>query len=186
MEIDPTSLPRYAPGGPIVLAEHDQAWAVDFDHEADAIRSALGDLEIAVHHIGSTSVAGLAAKPVIDILVVVSDLAALDAHGNRLTLLGYEARGEFGVSGRRFYQKTMPNGVRTHQIHAYAASDAAIQAHLDFRDYLRAHPATADAYARLKAQLAELCGSDIEAYAVGKTAFVRDVERRAALWRARG
>jgi GrpB-like predicted nucleotidyltransferase (UPF0157 family) len=174
---------RYSPGGPIVLAPHDPAWVVEFGREASAIRAALVDLEVELHHIGSTAVSGLTAKPVIDILLVVASLAALDAKADRLGNLGYRGRGEFGVPGRRYFQKTRDDGVRTHQIHAYAAGDDAIRRHLDFRDFLRAHPIVASAYARLKAELADKHGRDVEAYAEGKTAFVREVERMAAEWR---
>lgn len=174
----------YSSGGPIVLVPYDTAWAPAFAREAAAIRAAFPDVAIAVHHIGSTAVDGLVAKPVIDLMMVVPDLVALDERPERLAGLGYEARGEFGVPGRRYFQKTSVDGVRTHQIHAYAHGANAIERHLDFRDYLRAHPAVADAYARLKVHLAQRFGSDIEGYAMAKTAFVRDVERDAAAWRA--
>ena len=174
---------RYFPGGPIILAEYDGEWPAEFAREATAIRAALADLEIELHHIGSTAVEGLSAKPVIDILLIVSSLAVLDASPDRLVSLGYEGRGEFGVPGRRFFQKTRDDGARTHQIHAYATGDGAIRRHLDFRDFLKAHSIVADAYVRLKAELAEQHGDDIEAYAEGKTTFVREVERIAAEWR---
>ena len=174
---------RYFPGGPIILAEYDGEWPAEFAREATAIRAALVDLEIELHHIGSTAVGGLSAKPVIDILLIVSSLAVLDTSADRLVRLGYEGRGEFGVPGRRFFQKTRDDGVRTHQIHAYAAGDGAIRRHLDFRDFLKTHQIVADAYGRLKAELAERHGHDVEAYAEGKTTFVREVERIAAEWR---
>jgi GrpB-like predicted nucleotidyltransferase (UPF0157 family) len=175
----------YSPGGPVVLAPPDPRWADDFAREAGAIRAALSDLAIAVHHIGSTAVDGLIAKPVIDILLVVPHLAPLDARADRLAALGYDARGEFGIPGRRYFHKTSPLGVRTHQIHAYAEESDAIRRHLDFRDYLRAHPATAEAYARLKVRLADRFHADVEGYAHAKTPFVLGVERDAVRWRLR-
>ena len=174
---------RYSPGGPVILVQYDAEWPAEFAREATAIRAALVDLEIELHHIGSTAVGGLSAKPVIDILLIVSSLAVLDTSADRLVRLGYEGRGEFGVPGRRFFQKTRDDGVRTHQIHAYAAGDGAIRRHLDFRDFLKTHQIVADAYGRLKAELAERHGHDVEAYAEGKTTFVREVERIAAEWR---
>jgi GrpB-like predicted nucleotidyltransferase (UPF0157 family) len=180
---DLRSTASYSPGGPVVLAPPDPTWTDEFVREASAILAALSDLAPTVHHIGSTAVAGLIAKPVIDILVVVPDLVALDARGDRLATLGYEARGEFGVPGRRYFHKTSQLGVRTHQIHSYAEGSDAIRRHLDFRDYLRAHPATVEAYARLKTQLADRFGADVEGYANAKTAFVLGVERDGALWR---
>jgi len=176
----------YSPDGPIVVAPYDQAWAGAFATEADAISAALSELPVSVEHIGSTAVAGLAAKPVIDILLIVPDLASLDERAERLTRLGYVGRGEFGVPGRRFFQKTTAAGIRTHQIHAYADGADDIRRHLDFRDYLRAHPSVADAYASLKVRLAERFSADVERYADAKTSFVRDVEHLAARWRATG
>ena len=175
----------YSPGGPIVLAPYDAEWTTAFTRESAEISRALGAVAVVVHHIGSTAVAGLLAKPVIDIMVVATNLAGIDEGSTELVQLGYVPRGEFGIPGRRYFQKTNVHGVRTHQIHAYARGDDALQRHLDFRDYLRAHPDAAQDYAQLKLQLAAHCGCDIEAYAVGKTAFVRDVITRAAQWRAR-
>jgi GrpB-like predicted nucleotidyltransferase (UPF0157 family) len=180
---DLRSAASYTPGGPVVLAPPDPTWADEFAREARAIRAALPDLPITVHHIGSTAVDGLIAKPVIDILLVVPHLAALDARGDSLVTLGYEPRGEFGVPGRRYFHKTSPLGVRTHQIHSYAEGSDAIHRHLDFRDYLRAHSAAVEAYARLKTQLADRFGADVEGYANAKTAFVLGMEREGALWR---
>ena len=183
---DPRSAATYSPGGRIVLTAYDAAWAGAFAREATAIQAALADLTIAVHHIGSTAVPGLPAKPVIDILLVVPNLVALDERTDRLTAIGYEARGEFGIAGRRYFHKTTLPGVRTHQIHAYVSGAAAIRRHLDFRDYLGAHPSAVREYAQLKERLAKSFGSYVEGYADAKTAFVGDVERQAVEWRARG
>jgi GrpB-like predicted nucleotidyltransferase (UPF0157 family) len=125
------------------------------------------------------------AKPVIDMLGVVADLDALDAHAHRLAELGYEVLGEFDIPGRRYFRKDTPAGVRTHQLHVFAAESPHIQRHLDFRDYLRAFPADATAYAALKRDLAVRCGNDSRAYTEGKTEFVRSIEQRAATWRRR-
>jgi GrpB-like predicted nucleotidyltransferase (UPF0157 family) len=176
---------RYKPGGVIVLAPHSATWAAAFECAASAVSDALSDLSIELHHIGSTAIPGVVAKPVIDMLGVVPAVEALDARAPRLAALGYEALGEFGIPGRRYFRKTAPDGVRTHQLHAFAAGSAEIQRHLDFRDYLRAFPAEAAAYAALKRRLAARCGGDMDAYSDGKTVFIRAVERRAAAWRRR-
>lgn len=177
--------PRYKPGGAIVLAPHSAAWADAFESEAAAIAGTWSDLHIELHHIGSTAVPDIVAKPVIDMLAVVPALEALDARAHRLVALGYEALGEFGIRGRRYFRKTSADGIRTHQLHAFAAGSPEVQRHLDFRDYLRACPAAAAAYAALKQDLARRCGGDTRAYTDGKTAFVDAVEQRAAAWRLR-
>ena len=176
---------RYRPGGMIVLAPHSATWAEAFEREASAIADALSGLSIELHHIGSTAIPGIVAKPVIDMLGIVPALEALDARADRLAALAYEALGEFGIAGRRYFRKDAPDGARTHQLHAFAAGAPEIQRHLDFRDYLRAFPAEAAAYAALKEGLAARCGSDMHAYSDGKTEFIRAVERHAAMWRKR-
>jgi GrpB-like predicted nucleotidyltransferase (UPF0157 family) len=168
----------------ITLVEHDPAWAREFSHEAQHLRPAFGALLIELHHIGSTAVPGIRAKPVIDILAIVADVASLDAQTERFESLGYEVMGEFGLPGRRYFRKNNSAGVRTHQIHAYArASASEIQRHLDFRDYLREHTSAADAYSDLKLALSEQCHGDMRCYSDGKTAFIREVEQRAEIWR---
>jgi GrpB-like predicted nucleotidyltransferase (UPF0157 family) len=176
----------YTPGGVIVLAPHNATWAAAFECEASAVLDALSDLPIELHHIGSTAIPGIVAKPVIDMLGIVPAVEALDARAPRLAVLGYEALGEFGIPGRRYFRKNAPDGARTHQLHAFAAGSPEIQRHVDFRDYLRAFPTEAAAYAALKQRLAARCGGDMHAYSDGKTEFIRAVERRAAAWRQRG
>lgn len=170
----------------IELASHNATWASAFESEASAISNALSELPIELHHIGSTAIPGIVAKPVIDMLGVVSSVAELDEHAHRLAALGYEGLGEYGILGRRYFRKNAHDGARTHHLHAFAAGAPEILRHLDFRDYLRAFPMEAAAYAALKQELVERCGSDMTAYSEGKTEFIRAVERRAAAWRERG
>ncbi|MBC7894180.1 MAG: GrpB family protein [Cytophagaceae bacterium] len=170
-------------GATIVLAEHDPAWTSAFSIEAASVAATLGDALLALHHVGSTAIVGIRAKPVIDMLAVVTDVSRLDAMPNVLAGLGYEAKGEFGIPGRRYFRKDSEAGVRTHQIHAFGEGSREIQRHVDFRDYLRAHPVDARAYEALKLDLAVQCNGDMELYGDGKTMFIRDIERRAALWR---
>jgi GrpB-like predicted nucleotidyltransferase (UPF0157 family) len=93
--------------------------------------------------------------------------------------LGYEARGEFGLPGRRYFPK---GGLdRTHQVHAYATGDASLARHLAFRDYLRAHPAIAREYGELKQTVARACEGDLERYCDGKDAYVKKIEAQALI-----
>lgn len=185
MEDESSSEQRYTPGGTIVLAAHSVTWAAAFEREVAGILAALSELPLEVHHIGSTAIPEIVAKPVIDMLGVVPTVDALDVRAHRLATLGYEALGEFGIPGRRYFRKNAPDGVRTHQLHAFAAGSPEIARHLDFRDYLRAFPAEAAAYAALKQELAGRCGSDEHSYGDGKAEFIRGVELRASAWRRR-
>jgi len=164
-----------------VLAPYNANWPAAFQQESATIRSALSGTPITLHHVGSTSIPGIVAKPVIDMLGVVPTIDDIDAREHQLAAIGYEGLGEFGISGRRYFRKTAPDGARTHHLHVFAADSPAIDRHLDFRDYLRAFPKEATAYAELKQKLAtQFTGED---YSEGKSEFIRSIEERAAAWR---
>ncbi len=169
----------------VEVVPHDPRWRDAFEAEAKHSAAALGENVVAIHHIGSTAIPNIYAKPVVDLLVEVRDIAEVDGRSSAMESLGYEVMGEYGIPGRRYFRKDAPDGVRTHQLHAFAAGAPEIRRHLDFRDYLRALPAEAAAYAALKQDLAARCRGDMRAYGDGKTAFIRAVERRAAVWRQR-
>ena len=105
----------------IVVVDYDPLWPLLFRKEADAISRILGDNLVLIHHIGSTSVPFLAAKPIIDIMPVVKDLSGVDAVSEEFVKLGYEYLGEFGIKGRRYLRKGGQE--RTHQIHIFQMED---------------------------------------------------------------
>ena len=165
----------------VSLVEHDPAWTDAFVLEAARIRVELGTALVAMHHIGSTAIPGIIAKPVIDMLAEVHSVAVLESQSQALAGIGYEALGEFGIAGRRYFRKDAPDGTRTHQLHAFAVGSHEIRRHLAFRDFLRAHPADAHAYAALKRALAR-DAVDSRAYTEAKTEFVRAIDQKALLW----
>ena len=168
----------------IVVTPYDPAWPELFQTEAAAVRDILSGNCVAVHHIGSTAVPGLAAKPIIDLMPVVRSLAEVDAAAPAFEALGYEYLGEFGIPGRRYLRKG--GDERTHQIHIFSeGSRRDIERHLAVRDYLRTHPAVRDAYGALKAELARRYPYDIGGYCDGKEAFVRQMEADALEWQGR-
>jgi GrpB-like predicted nucleotidyltransferase (UPF0157 family) len=161
----------------------DPAWRSQFEAEAGAIAPILQDTLKAIHHIGSTSIPGIYAKPIIDILVEVASLAAVDAQTLGFQALGYTAMGEFGIPGRRYFRKDNSEGIRTHHIHIFESGSKQITRHLDFRDYLTAHPDEAQQYSDLKRKLAQQYSQDIEGYMDGKDGFIQAIDRKAAQWR---
>lgn len=161
----------------IRIVEHDPAWEDAFRREADRLRGTLGACALDVHHIGSTSVPGLAAKPVIDILVEVRSLDELDAKESAMTALGYEGKGEYGIPGRRYYR--LGGAARTHHVHAFGRGDENVRRHLAFRDYLRTHGEVSDEYARIKKAAAEACAGDSEVYCGMKDGFIKEHVRLA-------
>ncbi len=162
------------------MVPHNPEWRQEFEREAEQMTKALGGNVVTVHHIGSTAIPGIYAKPILDILLVVRSHAELDAKQAALEAIGYEARGEAGIPGRRFFRQDNALGDRTHQIHAFEDGSPQIMRHLAFRDYLIAHPEAARQYSDLKRILAAQHPSDIEAYMDGKEAFIQEIDQRAA------
>jgi GrpB-like predicted nucleotidyltransferase (UPF0157 family)/GNAT superfamily N-acetyltransferase len=160
----------------------DPDWPQRFDAEAAAVRAALGDALLGIEHIGSTSVPGLPAKPIIDMMPLMRDVRDVDRRISAMAAAGYTPRGEFGLPGRRYFVKG-PAHARLVHCHIYAADNPEVERHLAFRDYLRAHPAERDAYAQLKMQLAQAHPTDIVAYMDGKDGLIKQLEAKALRWR---
>lgn len=160
----------------IKIVPYDNQWPLLFESEAIVIKQALGNNCVAIHHIGSTAVPGLSAKPVIDILPVVRDIQEVDKRTKAMESLGYETKGENGIAFRRYFQKG--GELRTHNVHMYEEGDPEIDRYLRFRDWLRTHPEDAQKYAELKTKLAAEFSHDIIQYCNGKDAFVADIDRK--------
>ena len=162
------------------VIDYDPRWPAAAEAEAERLRSVLGDVLVRVHHIGSTAVPGLAAKPVIDLLLEVADLSELDALDEEMRSIGYRPSGEYGIPGRRYYPKGGDD--RTHHAHAFVVGDRHIMEHLAFRDYLRTHPEARAEYSRVKREAASRHRNDPEGYVAHKRAFVARVVREACDW----
>ncbi|MGG1658403.1 GrpB family protein [Brevibacillus sp. NRS-1366] len=165
----------------VVVTEYNEKWKQLFIEESQKIKDIFVNELIDIHHIGSTSVPGLKAKPIIDIMPVVKDIEKIDSFNDQMTALGYECMGELGMKGRRYFRKGGDN--RTHQVHVFQVNNAEdINRHLAVRDYLRTHFSEADQYGSLKENLAKQFPKDIEAYMDGKDAFVKELESKALQW----
>lgn len=164
------------------VVRHDPAWAVEFAARAAEIAAVLGADLVAIHHAGSTAIPGIRAKPTIDFVVVARSLDALDACADAMQALGYAVRGELGIPGRRFFTRN-DGTARTHNVHSFAAGNPEIERMLSLRDYLRTHPADAQAYSHLKEELSRRFPNDVSSYTNGKSAFIEEIIRRAREWR---
>lgn len=164
-------------GRSITVEPYDRQWAENFQQQAAYLRHVLADELVDIHHIGSTAVRGLAAKPVIDMLLAVRDLSALERFNPALKQLGYQPRGENGIAGRRYFTKGGDR--RTHHLHAFVAGSEHIIRHLAFRDYLRRHATVMAQYAQLKYAAARACGNDAAAYSQRKNEFIATHQLRA-------
>lgn len=167
----------------IEIAPYSPAWAVRFAELGAAFRGALGEVAVRIDHIGSTSVPGLAAKPVIDIQISVAKLEPVEPFRVPLEGLGYVYRADNGERTKRYFREP-PGTSRTH-VHVRRAGSFSEQFALLFRDYLRAHRHEAAAYAELKRRLAEEHAEDRAAYTEAKGPFSWELIRRADGWAQR-
>ena len=156
----------------VSLAQHDERWGSMFAEEAMRLRAGLAGIAVAIHHIGSTAVPGMLAKPVIDIVCEVRSLDAVDAAAPLLQDGGYRARGENGIEGRRYFTKSDAHGVRTCHLHVFERGSPAIALHLALRDYLRANPDVAADYSRLKQAIVRNGTTTRADYQAAKAPFI--------------
>ena len=175
-EHEMTMLPPYA----VRLLPHDPQWAEQASVEAARILKATWPAIVEMHHVGSTAIAGIAAKPIIDLVGVSPSLASLEAARPVIESLGYGWHGDYGVPGRRFCTLSDPkSGLRRFHLHCYAGGDHSIRRHLAFRDYLRARPDQAEAYQLMKRGCAEKHPDDSHAYTECKDRWIKRVEAEA-------
>lgn len=163
----------------IRLTEFSENWALLFQQEAKYLSSIFGDEIIKFEHFGSTSVYGLKAKPIIDMMCIVKDIKKVDSFNDQMDALGYDVAGEWGIEGRRLFRKGGEN--RTHHIHFYQVDNPQIKRHIIFRDYLRAHPEEVVRYSRFKEELASRFENTRE-YSPAKKSFVQEMEHLAIKW----
>jgi GrpB-like predicted nucleotidyltransferase (UPF0157 family) len=160
----------------VVVVDYDPQWPSQYEEEKDRILGAIGDVAVAIEHIGSTAVPGLGAKPIIDIMVAVSRLADAERCIDPLQEIGYEYVPEYNdvIPERRYFHKGPP-GARTYHLHMVELTSGFWERHLLFRDFLRTHPKEARRYHELKKELAAKFGSDRDGYTEAKTSFIESV-----------
>jgi GrpB-like predicted nucleotidyltransferase (UPF0157 family) len=168
----------------VIIVPYDRSWVERAADETSQLAEALSSNLARIEHFGSTSVPGLAAKPIIDLMPLVVSLDDLDCNSAAIEMLGFAWHGEFGIKGRRFCTKTGPNGVRLVNLHCFQVDSSEVERHLAFRDYLRAHPAVAREYEIEKHRAAALHPNDSRAYNDEKWAWVERVEADALKWHA--
>lgn len=161
------------------LSEYSEDWTRLYQEEADYLMKIFKDEILQFEHFGSTSVPGLKAKPIIDMIGIVKNISNVDLFNDTMHSLGYDVAGEWGIKGRRLFRKGGEN--RTHHIHFYQADNPQIERHLIFRDYLRCHPEEVARYSRFKEALAERFDNTSE-YSPAKKDFVTKMEQLALAW----
>lgn len=162
------------PRGKVTIAPYTDEWKKAFEAERELLQRVIGDLVVGIEHVGSTSIPGLAAKPIIDMAVFVQSLEVGVECIAPLTSIGYEYKQDAGLPGRHFFAKG-PEENRTHYLHVEEIYGELWKNHIYFRDYLLRHREASDEYEALKRELAARYADDRERYAAGKDAFIKGI-----------
>lgn len=165
----------------VVVVPWQPEWPARFEGIRAALLPALEGLICACEHVGSTSVPGLAAKPIIDIDIVIPDMAAFGPVKEALASLGYRHEGNLGIPGREAFKYDDKPELMTHHLYVCARNSAELQRHLALRDYLRAHPQDRDRYAQVKLAAAARHPMDIDAYIAEKSDIIQEIYAKCGL-----
>lgn len=160
----------------ITIQDYNPAWPRHFEEIRGPIASVLDGKVSAIEHVGSTAVPGLAAKPIIDLDVLLKDSADFPDVVALLAPLGYQHQGDLGIAGREAF--SIPPNSFPHHLYVCMPDSDEYRRHVAFRDYLRAHPDVAAEYSALKRDLAARCGTDRDEYTRAKSHFVLDILAR--------
>jgi len=165
----------------IILTPHNPNWAQQYEAEAEALTAVFGTNLITIHHIGSTAVPNIQAKPIIDMMPIVWDIKEVDNLNEAMASQGYIHKGEYGIPGRRYFRKGSDLH-HTHHIHVFQTGHADVARHLLFRDYMRAQPDQVQAYSHLKVELSETFKDDTAGYTNAKSDFIQTADQAALVW----
>ena len=160
------------PSGKVLLFPYTVVWKRLYEEEKEILQVILGNNILDIQHIGSTSIPGMIAKPIIDMAIAVSNFEDAFINIRPIENLGYEYKGEFGILRRHYFVKGDP---RTHHIHMVEIESQDWINQIFFRDYLIQHPQSIKAYADLKMELAKRFPTDREAYTDGKSPFIKQI-----------
>ena len=165
----------------VELVPHNPEWSQLADEEAKRILERLSIPVIGVYHIGSTSIPGIKAKPILDFVIEVENLDDIIRSTEMLGELGYISRGEYGIPGRQFFTKDT-DGERSHHLHIFQQGHPDIERHLVFRDFLRANPEAAHKYEIIKEKLAKRFPKESGSYTEAKSDFILSMDEVARYW----
>lgn len=161
----------------IIVLPYDGQWKQDFITIKAELQEALDELALRIEHVGSTSVPGLSAKPIIDIDVVIRDESMLEAAIAALGRISYRHEGNYGIAGREAFRYEGKEHLRDHHLYVCPQDSPELKRHITFRDYLRSHPEAVRAYSRVKEEAAKLYPHDIDRYIEHKSPFIESIYR---------
>ena len=159
----------------VVVLPYDEQWKQDFLMIKKELASVLGQLAMRIEHVGSTSVKGLSAKPIIDIDVVIKDYTVLEEVITALGAIGYRHEGDLGIAGREAFKYDGKDHLRKHHLYVCSEDSPELKRHIAFRDYLRTHPAAVREYSNIKVEGARKYPYDIDKYIEHKSPFIERI-----------
>ena len=159
----------------VVVLPYDEQWKRDFLMIKDELAAVLGQLAMRIEHVGSTSVEGLSAKPIIDIDIVIKDHTVFEEVVSALETIGYQHEGDLGVPGREAFKYDGKEHLRKHHLYVCTEDSPELKRHIAFRDYLRTHSDAMQEYSRIKEEGAKLYPYDIDRYIEYKSPFIEKI-----------
>ena len=165
----------------VAVVSYDEAWANNFIDIRNDIQEVMGDLALRIEHVGSTSVRGLSAKPVVDIDVVIKDYSVFDEVVTKLRSIGYHHEGNLGISGREAFRYEGKEHLLKHHLYVCTEYSKELKRHLAFRDYLQSHDEAREEYSRIKEEGARLYPYEIDKYIEFKSPFIEEIYTKIGL-----
>ena len=159
----------------VIVLPYDRAWQTAFEDIRAELDAALGDLAIGIEHVGSTSVVGMSAKPIIDIDVVIRDYTVFDEVVRKLAEIGYTHEGDLGIRDREAFKYEDKPHLQKHHLYVCPQNSAELHRHVKFRDYLRENPIAVRKYSAVKEAAAEMYPDDIDGYIAYKSPCIEQL-----------
>ncbi|MDE6578995.1 MAG: GrpB family protein [Ruminiclostridium sp.] len=159
----------------VIVLPYDSKWKTNFENIKRELISAIGDLAICIEHVGSTSVEGLSAKPVIDIDVVISDYSVFNSVVSILETIGYFHEGDLGIKDREAFKYSDKPHLQPHHLYVCPQNSKELLRHITFRNFLRNNPDAVRKYSEVKEKAAKLFPNDIDKYIEYKTPCIEEL-----------
>lgn len=159
----------------VVVLSYQESWKDDFEQISKELQEAAGKLVLRIEHVGSTSVQGLSAKPIIDIDLVIAIDTDLSEVIQKLAVIGYVHEGNLGIEGREAFAYSGKEHLQVHHLYVCPENSPELKRHLAFRDYLRSHPKAVLAYGKVKEEAAKLFPKDIDKYIAYKSSIIEEI-----------
>lgn len=165
----------------VMVLPYDEAWKTAFEQIKEEISQALGDLAIAIEHVGSTSVEGMSAKPCIDLDVVIAEESLLGEVGDKLGAIGYTHEGDLGIKDREAFKYSDKPHLMKHHLYVCPQDSKELHRHLTFRDFLRSNQEAVGKYSAVKETAAKLFPDDMDGYIAYKSPCIEDLYKQCGL-----